>query len=282
MKISDTLFSFSRFSALCRKEMVESWKVNGLRALMIYIGMTVLFLWRGYFAYKHGNVSTTRIVSGFEGDSVWEFSYYIFAWGLFTLGLVSASLMFEGMRTKTGRTSKLMLPATSLEKYLVRWIMFTLFFVGIYLIAFKLADWTRVWVYSAVYPELSEGIQVTPIWKILNLMFMNVSGGDAAWWVLIGSFYFFLQSFYVLGSSIWTKYSGVKTTAVLTLIFLVYLFVGVQFAELIIPSGFFIQKEPCTAQQAGWIAAAVFSFFALFNWTLAYYRFKESEIIQRW
>ena len=50
--IKDTFFSLPRFMNLCRKEMVESWKSNVLRIVLLYGVMTVVLVWNGYFAYR--------------------------------------------------------------------------------------------------------------------------------------------------------------------------------------------------------------------------------------
>ena len=47
--IKDTFFSLPRFMNLCRKEMVESWKSNVLRIVLLYGVMTVVLVWNGYF-----------------------------------------------------------------------------------------------------------------------------------------------------------------------------------------------------------------------------------------
>ena len=46
----------------------------------------------------------------------------------------------------------LMIPATMFEKFFSRWLVFTFGFLIVFLIAFKLADWTRVTVYMISYP----------------------------------------------------------------------------------------------------------------------------------
>ena len=51
--IRDTFFSAPRFVNLCRKEMVESWKANLLRFVMMYGIMAIAFVWNGYFQYNY-------------------------------------------------------------------------------------------------------------------------------------------------------------------------------------------------------------------------------------
>ena len=63
--IKDTFFSLPRFMNLCRKEMVESWKSNVLRIVLLYGVMTVVLVWNGYFAYRtHDSVRFSRTSYG--------------------------------------------------------------------------------------------------------------------------------------------------------------------------------------------------------------------------
>ena len=118
--IRDTFFSQTRFVNLCRKEMVENWKSNLLRVALMYGAMAVIMLWSGYLSYR---------AVGQDTDSTWEFNLVIFMWGLCVFGCLSASFTMERMKSKTGRLSVLMTPATSFEKYFSRWLVFTVVFL---------------------------------------------------------------------------------------------------------------------------------------------------------
>ena len=79
--IRDTFFSAPRFVNLCRKEMVESWKANLLRFVMMYGIMAIAFVWNGYFQYNHlqanGRVSQDPIWNFELGAFVWEPDSYV-------------------------------------------------------------------------------------------------------------------------------------------------------------------------------------------------------------
>ncbi|KAB4204560.1 hypothetical protein GAQ04_14465, partial [Bacteroides uniformis] len=96
------------------------------------------------------------------------------------------------------------------------------------------------------------------------------------------SCYFFLQSFFLLGSTVWPKNALIKTFAAGVCIFVSYILIAVLCLETILPNNFFM-TEPYINREASsdWLIF-ITSFFALFNWVLAYFRFKESEIINRW
>lgn len=154
------LFSAPRFVNLCRKEMVESWKANLLRFVMMYGIMAIAFVWNGYFRYNYPQGMIDR---GVEQDPIWYFELTIFLWAMVIMGLLSASFVMERMKTKTNRIAVLMTPATMFEKFLSRWLVFTFGFLIVFLIAFKLADWTRVMIYMVSYPELKGVIASAPL-----------------------------------------------------------------------------------------------------------------------
>ena len=275
--IRDTFFSMPRFVKLCRKEMVENWKTNLLRFVLMYGVLAIAFIWNAYLSYRYA--SPGSYVSR-EKDVV-IFGCVAFVWGVVIMGTLSASFIMERMKTKTNREAMLMLPATMFEKYISRWLIFTIGAVAAFLIAYKLADWSRVLVYTIAYPEnnaiaqvpLSHLVGETDYWTLFkdNQMFMMAIGG-----------YCFIQSIFVLGSSIWPKNAFIKTFAVGVAITLVYLLIG----TLLFNS--FVARHPSvngifmSAETMETLTTFLFLGCALFNWVLAYFRFKESEIINRW
>ena len=120
--------------------------------------MAIAFVMERIFPIQ---LSTGRWES--EQDPIWNFELGAFVWALVIMGLLSASFIMERMKTKTNRIAMLMIPATMFEKFFSRWLVFTFGFLIVFLIAFKLADWTRVTVYMISYPELKGIIASTPL-----------------------------------------------------------------------------------------------------------------------
>ena len=54
--MKDTFFSLPRFMNLCRKEMVESWRSNVLRMVLMYGVMAVVLVWNGYTQYNYHDI----------------------------------------------------------------------------------------------------------------------------------------------------------------------------------------------------------------------------------
>ena len=135
----NTIFNLSRFKNLLLKELKENKKSLLLRWLMLYGFLTITFLLAALQYYPTSQ----------NEYNVWALEMAAFIGILLVTGCASASLMMEHINTKTKRISTLMLPASSFEKFIVRWLIFVVFFLMFYWIAFYLADWTRMAIYSA-------------------------------------------------------------------------------------------------------------------------------------
>lgn len=278
--IRDTFFSAPRFVSLCRKEMVESWKANLLRFVMMYGIMAIAFVWNGYFQYNYPEGLINR---GITQDPIWTFELGAFVWALVIMGLLSASFIMERMKSKTNRIAMLMTPATMFEKFFSRWLVFTFGFLIVFLIAFKLADWTRVAVYTVSYPELKDIITSTPLSHLVGKGQFWTVFDDCNYFMLGVSAYFFAQSLFVLGSSIWPKNSFVKTFSAIVVVAIIYIAIGSALAKILFEARGVrgVNQDISDEAMTLWTTIIFFS-MAIFNWVVAYFRFKESEIINRW
>ena len=278
--IRDTFFSAPRFVNLCRKEMVESWKANLLRFVMMYGIMAIAFVWNGYFQYNYPEGLINR---GITQDPIWTFELGAFIWALVIMGLLSASFIMERMKTKTNRIAMLMTPATMFEKFFSRWLVFTFGFLIVFLIAFKLADWTRVVVYMVSYPELKDIISSTPLSHLVGKEQFWTVFADCNYFMLGISAYFFVQSLFVLGSSIWPKNSFVKTFSAIVVVAIIYIAIGAALAKILFEArGVHGVNQDISDEAMTLWTTIIFFGMAIFNWVVAYFRFKESEIINRW
>lgn len=276
--IKDTFFSLPRFMNLCRKEMVENWRSNVLRMVLMYGVMAVVMVWNGYFEYRYWH-------SGQIEDPAWTFLLVVFIWSLWGFGCLSASFTMEKMKTKTSRTSMLMVPATPFEKFFSRWFVFTVVFLVIFLISYKLADYTRFIIYSLAYPEEKDFIIPVDLSHLVGerKTYYTLCRTGLQFGALLSA-YFFVQSLFVLGSSIWPKNSFLKTFASGTVIAIVYFLLAVFMSKMFLENGNYYSENVFTGMSedtAMSIMIIVGIFFTLMNWTLAYLRFKESEIVNR-
>lgn len=277
--IRDTFFDLHRFVNVCRKEMVEGWKANLLRIVLMYGVLAIALIWNAYIAYA-GHSYRERIEC-----NIWAFGVVAFIWGIVIMGCLSASFTMERMKTKTNRVAMLMTPATQFEKFLARWVVFTFGFLVVYLVAYKLADWTRVLVFMVKYPEM-DSISQVPLCSYMagecrNCMgyWMDYLGYEE--FILGVSGYFFFQSCFVLGSSIWPKNTFLKTFTAGVILVIAYILIGSVLSKLLFKGEYIYANWP-SGEVGLTLTTLLFFVMALVNWVLAYFRFKESEIINRW
>ena len=168
----DRFFSMPRFLDYCQKDLVENWRTNVLRLVVMYGALAVIFIWMGYLEYHWDSRNATFYLERLQmsdsqyRDPVWGAQFGVGCFLIFIMGALSASFVMEFMKDKRRRISALMLPATMFEKYFSRWFIYTLVFLLAYAVAFVLADLTRVLVYSLAYPDFTQVIQTFPYGRL--------------------------------------------------------------------------------------------------------------------
>lgn len=275
MKMKDTFFSFPRFANYFKKVLVEDRK-RLLQRIITVFGLLVVF---GAIisdsCYQHYMEALKMGIVRNEIDPAIDGLMPLFVFGLFIGCALSASFIMEPMSSKTGRIYELMLPATSFEKYFVRWFIYTIGYLVVYYLLFLLVDVMRVCVFSVIYPEID-------IITFLNPYAEIVAFRDDPSLGFIVSLYLLLQSIFVLGSSLWPKYAFLKT-------FTAYTILGMAFSAFFAgimnlfdrPGNSYIMPE-LSDDTLFLIATCGVMMVTLFFWWLAYKRFKEMEVVNRW
>ena len=275
MKMKDTFFSFPRFANYFKKVLVEDRK-RLLQRIITVFGLLVVF---GAIisdsCYQHYMEALKIGIVRSEIDPAIDGLMPLFVFGLFIGCALSASFIMEPMSSKTSRIYALMLPATSFEKYFVRWFIYTIGYLVVYYLLFLLVDVMRVCVFSVVYPEIDIITFLNPYAEIVALR-------DDAPLGFIVSLYLLLQSIFVLGSSLWPKYAFLKT-------FTAYTILGMAFSAFFAglmnlfdrPGNSYIMPE-LSEDTLFLIATCGVMMVTLFFWWLAYKRFKEMEVVNRW
>ena len=275
MKIKDTFFSFPRFANYFKKVLVEDRK-RLLQRIITVFGLLVVF---GAIisdsCYQHYMEALKIGIVRSEIDPAIDGLMPLFVFGLFIGCALSASFIMEPMSSKTSRIYALMLPATSFEKYFVRWFIYTIGYLVVYYFLFLLVDVMRVCVFSVIYPEIDIITFINPYAEIVALR-------DEVPLGFVVSLYLLLQSIFVLGSSLWPKYAFLKT-------FTAYTILGMAFSAFFAglmnlfnrPGNSYIMPE-LSDDTLFLIATCGVMMVTLFFWWLAYKRFKEMEVVNRW
>lgn len=275
MKMKDTFFSFPRFANYFKKVLVEDRK-RLLQRIITVFGLLVVF---GAIisdsCYQHYMEALKMGIVRNEIDPAIDGLMPLFVFGLFIGCALSASFIMEPMGSKTGRIYELMLPATSFEKYFVRWFIYTIGYLVVYYLLFLLVDVMRVCVFSVIYPEID-------IITFLNPYAEIVAFRDDPSLGFIVSLYLLLQSIFVLGSSLWPKYAFLKTFTAYTILGMAFsaFFVGIM--NLFDRPGNSYIMPVLSEDTLFLIATCGVMLVTLFFWWLAYKRFKEMEVVNRW
>lgn len=91
-----------------------------------------------------------------------------------------------------------------------------------------------------------------------------------------------VQSFFFLGSVVWPKNALVKTFAAGISIMVVYTLFAITLGKAVLPDNFYMADSNFSDETARTLVTSFNFMLVLFNWVIAYFRFKESEIINRW
>lgn len=280
----DRFFSMSRFLDYCQKDLVENWRTNVLRLVVMYGALAVIFIWMGYLENRWDSSNATLYLEKLQmagsqyRDPVWSGQFVVGCFLVFVMGALSASFVMEFMKDKRRRISVLMLPVTMFEKYFSRWFIYTLLFLLAYAVAFVLADLTRVLIYSLAYPDFTQLIQTFPYGRLGDETMFPSFFSTGRWVLFSFSFYFAVQSAYVLGSALWPKNAFIKTSAALIVVISIFVAVLVS----LVKSLHFGPYTPMEEETAVTLCTCLLFAFAIFCWVTAYYRLKEAEIINRW
>lgn len=185
--------------------MAKVWdeqKKHYLLIWLVYFGvMAVIFTWCSLVYVQHEISDGYYAVSSTQ-DEFWCGSSFIYPFYIMLLSLAVSSrgsdFMF-GATDRQGLQANLSLPASSGEKFLVRWLFIVPFTYLLFYMAFLAADLVRLLICSAVYPDL----------KVFHLLIGEALDGE----LLVQSLA--TQSLFILGSTFWKKNGFVKTAACL-------------------------------------------------------------------
>ncbi len=190
---------------------------------------------------------------------------------LIFIAAAGASEVMGMMDTKERRISTLMTPSTQLSKFVTAWIINGPVLVGVYVAFAYIADFVRYLVYSSL--DIA-GCYVAPF------SFGSINAPSE----VIEAYFMFIiliQALFVLGGTVWSGKSFIKTAIFLVALCMVYsAFVSLGFSLTVVEGGNYFKlfnNEPDKA----WIWVADIA-VSLGIYVLAYFRFKESEIINRW
>ncbi|MDE6484154.1 MAG: hypothetical protein K2L14_02020 [Duncaniella sp.] len=264
----NNVFSLQRFMKISRKMMRENWRELAMSLVMLE-GAILLMMIFGTLVTAPTETDSLD-VAGFqvEGGKV---LFMVF-------GCIAGSMMFGGMSTSRQRLSVLMTPASILEKFVSRWVTYAIGYAVAFVVLFVVGDMLNFVIFKVL---MHSKHFVIPFLGTLRPQCYELFH-----WGVYGGVYLTFTSLFALGSLLWPKRSLLKTFFVLVIIIMTYWIIA-YWATSVAPEaagggGYVIEESLATASQINHRVFSAGLVMAIIFYVLAYYRFKESEIIDRW
>lgn len=268
-------FSFSRLGLVMKRDFMENWKTNLYR----FLGPYTIFLLVMWFS----SMNMTNFNEFSDIVSATFFSVLFFG------GSFTASYVLETMNTQQKRTSFLMLPATTFEKFFARFLYVTLGFVVLSTIALLLAEVTRFLLLPLFdLPDTFKQSTLPSVWQtIMNVRTFNFNGSGIMESVVGWLFLIWIHSFFLLGGCRWYKNAFWKTLGLIILVNFFFIFVSVNLVESL-DEGVMEEILLWCEANFSWVtvtgilsfAIVMFMLLILLNWWLSYRCFTRSQVIK--
>ncbi len=262
-------FSLSRLCLVAKRDIMENWKKNLYNCLTLYAILASALVFT--MLRLHG--VHEKVPNGF---------WVCMALVAFGGWAVVLSNVMESMSTKAKRIAFLMVPATSLEKYLWRLIYVTVGFAVSFAVALLTTDVTYLLLNSIFGEEEYRSLAGFAIGVYLN---WNSLALDDSWLLTVWSFVITLwgYSFFVLGGTFWRRRAFVKTVGCILLVFLLLL-TAMQWVPLSAEHSFYewvhtVMADEGKATVAVSLLTIVFFLFTVLNLWLGYRLFRRSQIV---
>lgn len=217
------------------------------------------------------------IVAEHNFQSFTSFALFVFL----IICSIGGCWIFSNMKTKEQRITFKMLPATDLEKFVVRALYATVVWWLMAFVAFCLADLFRMLV-SLVAGVSIKGSAVPLFFSMISantdVNINTLNSGDVAFaaaiYTMANAWAFWAHSLYILGGTLFRRRQFVLTT-------LAHSVIGLVFTPMLIH---FVDSSDSLALRDSlvaivWTAAAVFAVWGLLDWWLSYRIFRRMQVI---
>lgn len=277
-------FSFTRLMAVMKRDMMENWKTNLYRLIACYSGAAMAFLF-GMYGVLSGDKGETGEI---QYESFCNTFHSILTFVTFFYLMVCATRIMEVMNTKNKRISYMMLPATNGEKFISRAIYVCITSMVIFFVGLFFAELTRLTLLPLF--DAPKEFSSFCLFDIISVSFYDTIHINPEAYGTSSTFipYLFLisnglwgHSIYILGGTYFRKHPFVKTWGICMVAFIIFAYIFINLSrESIILS---IENETLWADTEVLlqILSIIFLAFTVFNWTLSYHLFRNSQITDR-
>jgi len=265
-------FSFNRWLLLVKQHWAEN-KKRYLLAILALAGMLVMWFFFVFLIDKNSPMS----------GEIQRNTYFFL---LLVIGCFYASQFFKEFNDKSSAIHYLMIPASTLEKFLCGFFYTVIIFFCVSIAVFYLADGIMVGLANAFHPAYEGGAKA----KVINIW--NEPGEfENVYYIFL--VFFAIQAAFFLGSLYFEKYSFIKTVISLFAFFLTITFLIQILNDTFLPNGDFhdglgtYRVMPKNGEDVliqlpeviNTITKYLMLFgFAPFFWIVTYFRLKEKQV----
>lgn len=297
MNTINNKFSFSRFAAVLKCDLMENW--------LRYVGVFAILFFAN-LAYQLVDIKDVVELSTLRALPVEEYMKQLaidcvpLFYGVLSLSLMCAAADMTAVpfKTKGHATNYLMMPATYMEKFLSRVFINVVMVIVMAYVALFLADMARMLYVAIVDVEGFYGFTVPTVfvsgsdpfvelytgvgqdWGTVDDLrtvvgFNSRRGFYAASW--LGFLVLFFHSLFILGGCIWRKAAIIKVWA----IGLAIILISVWLVEKYDFSWFFTESWLKWYLSSNIARVAIFSILLLpiFNWWLSFRLFTRKQVV---
>lgn len=217
-------------------------------------------------------------------DKMWRFELYMLIPLAFLFCAYSGSKFYKSMHGKQQRVNTLTIPVSSFEKWAVWFAIYVVSFTIFIFVSMWCADVIRVIIcklIGGVGPQAS----IIPFATLLKfgVHMMDNPSGDIAALVFVWASYLGTIATYSLGSIVFTKHSFLRTTCCIIALWIVWICAVIMGVSSFIDFGHYSNinysnDEAHLVFKIVTLSAAVIAFI----FWLGYFRFKQSESVNKW
>ena len=309
MNTINNKFSFSRFAAVLKCDLMENW--------LRYVGVFAILFFAN-LAYQLVDIKDVVELSMLRGVPTEEYMGRLASdcvplfYGVLALALMCAAADMTAVpfRTKGRATNYLMMPATNMEKFLSRVFINVVMVIVMAYVALFLADLARMLYVAIVDVEGFYGFTVPTVWNELFEPLREVYKNGAVGYVIVDGeiirpewgmgmaimavativfSVLYTHSIILLGGCIWRKGALLKTIFVGFMIafLIVWVIANIIPNEEWIENVFYPWIESAVESEKEFmrfvflITDVVFATFTILHWWLSYRLFSRKQMIPR-
>lgn len=218
-------------------------------------------------SYKRGYTANLA-----ENDPAVDFEFGIFGVYMLITAALGGALTMRGYITKEKRISAMMLPAPQSCKFLANAVIYLILMPIAILVGLYIIDLIRVGILHAIFPFCT---------LIHTLTFDAISLTWEQFFKWLLPIFLVFQATFTLGATVTPKGAIIKTALAAFIWILVMVWLGTLLVKVLDEPDMFYHPD-INEVTGGYIYDVLSLLYCTICYTIAYLRYKEIEIIQRW